>query len=320
MKTIEQQENASIASSSQSDSRVCRSCLIFAGLVAVACLLAFRELADWLKLSLHDDRFSHLWLIPLISAGIVFEARRTVFRRIRWTWDGVYWVAAGSILAGLSFLPSNWQPANVLSLFLLGFVVLLSGLFRMSFGPDAWRAVRFPLAFLIFMVPVPVFLLSGITYALQVGSAAVTEAIYTVLRVPYLRDGLTFDLTGLSIEIAEQCSGIRSSTALVLLTILSAQYALRSRWRKLILVISVIPVVIFKNGLRIATLSLLAVHVDQRFITGAPHHRGGFVFFGLMWLVMIALCLVLRKGEHKNAARSLDIESSSSGQSAASVC
>lgn len=302
MKTIEQQEEVRVSSPGQSDRRLARAFLLFAGLLAAACLLAWRELAEWLRISLHDERFSHLWLIPLISAGLIFEARRTVFRRTRTSRDGVLWVAVGGILSGLALLPTSLQPANVLSLFLLGFVVVLTGLFRISFGPDAWRAARFPLAFLIFMVPAPAFLLAWITHALQVGSAAVTEAIYTVLRVPYVRDGLAFDLAGLSIEIAQQCSGIRSSTALVLLTILSAQYALRSPWRKFILVAFVIPIVLLKNGVRIATLSLLAVHVDRSFITGAAHHKGGFVFFGLMWIVMIALCLVLRKGEQKKPA------------------
>jgi exosortase len=225
----------------------------------------------------------------------------------------------GGILSGLALLATSWQPANVLSLFLLGFIVVVAGLFRIAFGPDAWRAARFPLVFLIFMVPVPVFLLTWITYALQVGSAAVTEAIYAVLRVPYVRDGLTFDITGLSIVIAQQCSGIRSSTALVLLTILSAQYALRSRWRKLILVALVLPIVVLKNGVRIATLSLLAVHVDRSFITGAAHHKGGFVFFGLMWLVMIAVCLVLRRGESTRVA-DVSAASGSSLRNAAGRC
>ena len=59
----------------------------------------------------------------------------------------------------------------------------------------------------------------------------------------------------------------------------------------------VLPLVLFKNGLRIATLSLLAVRVDRKFITGSLHHDGGFVFFGLMLLIVALLCWVLRKSE-----------------------
>jgi exosortase/archaeosortase family protein len=85
--------------------------------------------------------------------------------------------------------------------------------------------------------------------------------------------------------------------ALLILSVLIAHVALHSWWRKLMLVAAVFPLVLFKNGLRIATLSFLAINVDRGFMTGSLHRKGGFVFFGLMLLGVGVLCRALQRWE-----------------------
>jgi exosortase len=110
-------------------------------------------------------------------------------------------------------------------------------------------------------------------------------------RVPYLRRGLVFDLPGVSIQVAEECSGIRSTLALFITTALAGALFLKSNWRRLLLLIVVVPIAIVKNGLRIATLSTLAIYVNPAFLTGNLHHHGGVLFF-LLALVPMALLLI----------------------------
>ncbi len=108
--------------------------------------------------------------------------------------------------------------------------------------------------------------------------------------VPFFRDGLVFQLPGFTIEVAPECSGIRSSIGLLISTVLLSQFLLRSNWRKLALCMLVLPLAMFKNGLRIATLSILSVYVSRDFLYGWLHHSGGVVFF-LIGIAFIYLAL-----------------------------
>jgi len=111
-------------------------------------------------------------------------------------------------------------------------------------------------------------------------------------------------LPGLTIEVAEQCSGIHSGISLFLVGILAGHIFLKSGWRKLVLVVAVVPIAIAKNGLRIVMLSLLGAYVDRQVLSGPLHKAGGIPFFGLA-LVMLAVVLwVLRRGESRKPPRS----------------
>ncbi|MGB6430993.1 MAG: archaeosortase/exosortase family protein, partial [Candidatus Acidiferrales bacterium] len=96
--------------------------------------------------------------------------------------------------------------------------------------------------------------------------------------------------------------GIRSTLALMITTVVASYLFLKSSWRRVILCLAVIPLAVFKNGLRIATLSVLAIYVNPGFLTGNLHHRGGFVFF-LIALVPIALLLFWFQRRENRSAR-----------------
>jgi exosortase len=117
--------------------------------------------------------------------------------------------------------------------------------------------------------------------------------------VPIFRDGFLFTLPGLTIEVAEQCSGIHSGISLFLVAILAEHIFLKSGWRKLALVAAAVPITIAKNGLRIVTLGLLGAYVDRQVLSGPLHKAGGIPFFGVA-LVMLAVALwALRRGESR---------------------
>jgi exosortase len=153
------------------------------------------------------------------------------------------------------------------------------------------------LLFLVFAIPIPEPLLSKIIFLLQKGSSDVAEVFFRLGGVPYLRQGFVFELPGVAIRVAEECSGIRSTLALLITTVLAGHLFLRSPWKKLLLCLAVVPLAILKNGLRIMALSTLAIYVDPDFLYGDLHKHGGIVFF-LVVLVPLALLLKwLQRGE-----------------------
>jgi len=110
------------------------------------------------------------------------------------------------------------------------------------------------------------------------------------------------------IEIADECSGIRSSIALVLTGLLAGHTFLREHWTKALLLIAVLPVTLLKNGIRIVTLTLLALHVDSGFLTGQLHHEGGIVFFVISLAMVAPLVPILRRAEDVRISRTVNAE------------
>jgi exosortase len=153
------------------------------------------------------------------------------------------------------------------------------------------------------MVPIPNLLMERIIHFLQAGSTEVTEMILRATGISHLRERFVFHLPGFSIEVAKECSGIRSSLALLITVVLAAHFFLRAPWQKAVLVVSLLPIVLVKNGLRISVLTLLGVYVDQRFLTGGfLHQSGGFLFF-LPALALIGFILWLLRRVRRDTPR-----------------
>jgi exosortase len=102
---------------------------------------------------------------------------------------------------------------------------------------------------------------------------------------------------GVTIEVAQECSGIRSSLVLLGVSLVASHWFLRSAWTKAILILVTVPLAIAKNGMRIVTLSLLSVYVDPGFLTGRLHHQGGIVFFSVALVLLVSMLLVLKRSE-----------------------
>jgi exosortase len=150
------------------------------------------------------------------------------------------------------------------------------------------------------MVPLPEYALNWIVSLLQQGSAAAAHLLFVVAGVPVAQRGLLVHIPGLTLEVAPECSSIRSSLMLLVTTMVLAHLLLRSFWRKALLVLAAIPVSVAKNGLRIFALGMLGSRVDPSFLTGRLHHQGGIIYFLIALFAMGLLLWILRRGEADN--------------------
>jgi len=279
----------------------------FLGFVLV-CLLPFIVAWDLARavsaLVIENDSFSQILVIPLVSLFFINERRKNIFSAVSFGWlPGATLIAAGlGPLVAARLDTWHLRPTNQGVLFVFGAVLVWLGAFIMFFGTRAFTSARFPLLFLLFCVPIPEPILSYIVGFLQEQSANAAAWFFQLAGVPYLRQDLVFRLPGVSIRVAEECSGIRSSLALLITTVLASYLYLRTTWRKLLLCAVVVPLAILKNGLRIATLSTLAIYVNPGFLYGNLHRRGGIVFFLIALLPMALLLAWLRKREGLGAA------------------
>jgi exosortase len=277
-----------------------RRIALFVVISIPAFLCFWAPLTTLCKLSQHQEMYVHTLVIAPISVGLVCLNRKRIFRDVRCCFGlGVGLFVAGMMLYGLSQRPSlNLNQNDCLSLAVFSLVMVLIGAFVLSYGTQAARAAFFPLSFLLLMVPMPRFLLEGTVVALQRGSAEVTDALFKLSGAPVFRQGFTFSLPSVTIDIAHECSGIRSSLALFITSLLAGHVFLRSKWRKVLLSAFVIPLAIIKNGVRIVTLSLLAAYVDRGFLTGSLHYRyGGIVFAPVAFVALVPVLWLLQRQE-----------------------
>jgi exosortase len=212
-------------------------------------------------------------------------------------------IGAAGLLLARRFLSAS-GGADYLFVATLSIVTVLYGEFLLFYGARAARVAAFPLALMLFMVPMPEAALAGTIHLLQEGSTTVTCVMFKIAGVPYVRHGFVLSLPTISIEIAKECSGIRSSMAVVIICLVAAKLFLRSHWKMTFLVVLAIPFAVLKNGLRITTLTLLSIDVNPSFLTGKLHQQGGFVFFLVTLGLLGAVVFFLRRSEERAIASS----------------
>jgi len=278
--------------------------LFFIAFLLAAVLVFIPSLRRMVNLSLSSEMYSHLLLIPFVSGYLLYINREKLAAATRPANlpASMILILAAVLLAAASFFVDNLSASVLL------FVILVWTGFVFFHGPAASREVLFPLFFLVFLVPAPSALLERIISFLLWGSDHVTAFLFSLSGVPFLHQDYVYRLPRLSIYIAPECSGIRSSTALLLTAVLADYLVLTRWWSRSILLLSVLPLAVFKNGLRIVTLSLLAIYVDAGFMSGKLHSRGGFVFFGITLAIMGIFLLLLRKSELFLASRKTTVD------------
>ena len=278
---------------------VTKAHLAFGMFLFLSTILCWRTLGALIAYSLHHESASHIILIPLVSAYLLFTERRMIFTSVRPS------VAVGMamIIIGATFY---WtvnrgvlllQQDESLSAATLAIVLVWTGGFLASYGRTTTRAAAFPLLFLILMVPLPDRVLDWTIHLLQQGSTEVACLLFNAVGVPVLRQGFVLSVPSVTIEVAAECSGIRSSIALLITCLLAAHLYLRTPWKIAVFILLVFPLSVIKNGVRIVTLTLLSIYVDPGFLYGSLHRKGGYVFFILALLLLFPIFLALERSE-----------------------
>jgi exosortase len=274
----------------------------FVAFVLISSLAFYKTLSALVQYSLHDQSSSHIILIPFVSLFLLYFERQKVFSvTAAGTAAGLIVVCGALVLywcadRGLIPRDGNWA----LSLETLAVILVWVGGYIGCYGMAALRAGAFSFLFLLLMVPVPDVILNWVVQALQEGSTDIAYSIFRLVGTPVLRHGFVLTLPGVTIEVAQECSSIRSSMALFITSLLAAHLYLRTGWKKLVLALLVFPLSLIKNGIRIATLTLLSIYVDPSFLTGSLHRQGGFAFFFLALLLILPVFLWMEKSDRRH--------------------
>jgi exosortase C (VPDSG-CTERM-specific) len=246
----------------------------------------------------HSDVHSYVLLIPFVTAYLIYIRWKQLSRELSSAWGYALLLTAtgtGALLASLRF--TELGQNDYMTLIALSFVCFaIAGAFLFLGGKWAYSAM-FPLFFLAFMIPLPEAAVDFLENASKEASAEVANWLFLISGTPVLRAGAVFQLPGITIEVAKECSGIRSSLVLVITSLLAANMFLHTTWRRALLVCAVIPLGLLRNGLRILVISLLCVHIGPQMIHSVIHRRGGPVFFVASLVPLFVVLWWLRRGD-----------------------
>jgi len=235
------------------------------------------------------DYYSHGFLVPLVAYWIFRSQIRGLAAADR--------DARGTLLLAVSFLvyAAGLFQASV-SLQGVGVVIAVAGTVLRTWGTLGLRRLAFPVAFLLFMVPIPPSLLSPVIVWLQLQVSVASVAILHALGFTVLRAGNVVLLPGgESLFVAEACSGITSLVTLLPLGIVLAYFSPLSRIQRLLLVAAVVPVAMFGNLVRVIATVFAARHYGVAHATSSTLHEfAGLLSFLLECALLIALIPLLR--------------------------
>lgn len=264
--------------------------ILFVLICGLSLILNWGAVKNLITLSLRVDEYSHTIVIPFLAAAIIYSERAKIFSTVRYSFRVGIVIVTAAVLIGMIFgtnAPVGGQNGSF-ALRITSLVLIWTGAFALCFGREAFRTGKFALVFLFLTVPIPNDLLGRVIYLVRLGSSEVVSFWFAVFNVPVFREKFSFMLSTVTIKVATECSGIHSTMALLIVTLLAGHLFMRSKLKRTFLVLSAIPIVCFSNGVRIAALTLLSIYVDKGFLYGRLHHEGGFLFFGLALFIIAA--------------------------------
>jgi len=234
---------------------------------------------------LGDANYSHALVVPFFCLYLVWQKREDLAHvEQRPCSAGLIVVIAAIALLYLGSIGAELFISRV------SFVLLIAGLVLYFYGRDYLRALAFPVAFLLFMMPLPSILYNRVTFPLQLLSSRFATEILEFMRVvPVVREGNLLILPHYTLQVVEACSGIRSLMSLVALGLGYSYLADRSLWVRTSLVAAMFPIAIVGNGIRVVCAALVGYALSPQTAEGFLHPISAIVIFVVAMILLLAL-------------------------------
>jgi exosortase A len=229
-----------------------------------------------------EEDYNHGFLIVPLALYFVWDKRERLKALAVWP------SLLGAALLGLGL---GWLLLGNLGaeLFLQrsSLIIVLAGLVWLVLGTAFLRELAFPLAFLIFMVPLPAIVMNAVAFPLQLFAAQTATLCMQAVGVPVLREGNVIILSSTTLEVAEACSGIRSLQALLALGAVYGYLTQRTAWKRWALLLLSIPIAIAANVFRVSGTGLLAEYWTPAAAQGFYHTFAGWLVFVVAFVLLL---------------------------------
>lgn len=276
--------------------RMSRSSIWVSAIVVLAAIaVTYRDVAVGLVRQWStDDNYSHGFVVLPLALWFAWE-RRAALRALplapsRW---GLFLIGASLTLLVTGTLGAELFLARV------SLIGVAAGLVLFLAGRAHLRALAFPLAFLLLMIPLPALIFNRIAFPLQLLASRAGATALEWASVPVLREGNVLVLATTTLEVAEACSGIRSLVSLATLAIVLGQFSLGTRWGRAALALASVPVAIVANAGRVAGTGLAAHFWSPEAAEGFFHAFSGWIVFGVAFAALLAVQRLVGRAEER---------------------
>ncbi|MEJ2033836.1 MAG: exosortase/archaeosortase family protein [Deltaproteobacteria bacterium] len=233
-----------------------------------------------------SDQYSHGFLIGPIGAYIIYSKRKrlenTPVCPSQW---GLFLVTLSLLVYAFSFY------ADIRTLSAYSIIPLIAGIILYLWGLQLLKEMSFPLFILIFMIPFPSQLYSEMTIPLQLFVTKVSVWMAYLFGVPVYREGNIINLPAARFQVVQTCSGLRSVISLLTVGAVLSYFFLHSKYTRVILFLSAIPVAILVNIIRVTVLVLIFYYLGYDLSAGESHTILGL---GVFLIAMASLVIIQR--------------------------
>ena len=205
------------------------------------------------------------------------------------------------LLSGLLFLAGELGAELFTSR--VAMLLLVVGAAWLVYGPEAIKILRFPLAFLLLMFPLPGFIYRNLTFDLQLFASIGSVHLLHLLGISAFQEGNMIDVGFSRLQIAEACSGLRYVFPLLTVGLLFAYLGQRALWKRLVLVGATIPIAIAANILRVSGTAVIGVYWGSEAARGFFHSFSGWAVFLVCTVLFCVLHLALKRIPEKENRR-----------------
>lgn len=247
------------------------------GLLGVLLVALYAPTAAWLweRWTMSVWHNAHGMFIPVVVAWLAWQDLRD--RRA---------LPAGASAWGFAFLVPALllhavdQGLHTQLLSALSIVILLPGLSLLLLGPARARAIAFPLAFLAFMLPIPLAVTERLHLVLRHVATEISSRLIPLVGIPVYVEETTLHLPRATLVVAEACSGFSTLYAAAAVAVLTAH--LCPTWRqRLVVLAAAAPLAIAANALRVVLLAWLVDAYGIEVLEGPLHVGSGMLTFAL---------------------------------------
>jgi len=224
---------------------------------------------EWIEV----EEMGHGFFVPAVSGYVIWTQRRELLRvPVKSYWPALALVLWGFCQAILGIVGADFFISRV------GFLMALIGVVWTLCGTAMLRHLAFPLFLLFFMIRLPLFIYSQITFPLQLLASRLAETALGWVGIPVLRDGNILELPSQRLSVVEACSGIRSLLSLSFLALVYGFFFDRKAWMKWVLLVFTVPIAILANAFRVTITGVLS-EKNPELASGIYHSMEGWVIF-----------------------------------------
>ncbi|MBW1750731.1 MAG: VPLPA-CTERM-specific exosortase XrtD, partial [Deltaproteobacteria bacterium] len=261
--------------------------LVWGVLAVIGLLLGFMffdSLKEMVRVWDTREEYGYGYIIPFLTVFLIWQKKDELEQiEFNGSWYGAVLVALGVIAFYLGSLSSLYIIMQY------AFLLVVLGMALSFTGARGFRSIFVPLLFLVFMIPLPVFLYNSVSGALQLISSELGVAVIRIFGISVYLEGNVIDLGTYKLQVVEACSGLRYLFPLASLAFISVYFYKAAFWKKAVIFLSSVPITIFMNSLRIGIIGVLVEH-------WGPDQAEGFLHFFEGWIIFMA-CIAILVGE-----------------------